>query len=112
MAAYAATVHLDVPKAKRIPGTGFGFITGTVDVTNYNSTLAEITAITKRFKSNITVILSSLSDIGYWGTWVDGDKAVKCFLGDYNNGSDGPAIQLGNDIAAGAFHFVAFGVLK
>lgn len=112
MAAYAATVTLDLPKTKRIPGSGLGFMTGTVDVTNYNSTLAAITDITNRFKGSVTVLLNSISDNGYWGHWVDASSSVKCFIGDYSNASDGPALEAPDDTDIGAFHFVAFGVLK
>lgn len=110
MAAYAASVTLDQRKPVQLAGNpGLKMVTGVVDVTNYNSTLAEITGITGLFKTVHRVVLNALSDNGYAGHWVPASGAVKCYIFDYSNASDGPALELGADVDAGAFSFVAYG---
>lgn len=81
MAAYAATV-VHTERTHRI-GLGMGILRGTVDLTNYNQTGAEITDITNQFKvSDPTVILDSVSDNGYLCRWNHVDKAVHAFYPD------------------------------
>jgi uncharacterized protein YodC (DUF2158 family) len=53
---------------------------GTIDLTNYNTTAAEITGITGKFKDGApTVLLSGVSESGYLCHWDTTDKAVKAF---------------------------------
>lgn len=80
MAAYAATVTTNFRKSIRI-GENLSLIAGTVDITNYNTTLAAIANITKHFKSVLAVILSPVSDNGYSGAWVAASSSIKCFYG-------------------------------
>ena len=42
MAVYAATVTLDTPTPGRLGNTPMGVLSGTCNITNYNTTLAEI----------------------------------------------------------------------
>ena len=79
MAAYAATVTLPDLKAKKIAATGLGMLRGTVDLTNYNATRAEITGITGKFRSDPTVLLGGLSSNGYLVAWDVTDKAIKAW---------------------------------
>lgn len=106
MAAYAATVTLSglTPHVAKI-APGVGVLLGTVDVTNYNSTLAEITDITKKFIATPTVLLSTVGDNGgHWGIWVEASKSVKCFEID-----TGALAEADLDDDCGSFHFIAVG---
>lgn len=79
MAAYAATVTLDHRRPYKI-GNDLRLIRGTVDITNYNTTLAEITDITKKFvNSDVNVILGGLTDNGYLVAWVVASKSIKAW---------------------------------
>ena len=78
MAAYATTTTIAHRRPIKI-GEDLAVLAGTIDVTNYNSTLAEITAISKKFKTVLAVVVGGVSSNGYLGTWVAADKAVKCF---------------------------------
>lgn len=110
MAAYAATVTLDNRKPEDF-GTGLTLVTGTLDVTNYNSTLVEITDITSRFRNIYQVVLNSVSDNGFAGVWDTTGKAVKCFYFDYDGVADGAAIEAADDTDAGSFPFVVIGIV-
>jgi hypothetical protein len=80
MAAYAATVVLAHRRPFRI-GNSISMVRGTVDVTNYNQTLAEITAITKKFRdpTTVTVLLGGLTDNGYLVAWIPASKSIKAW---------------------------------
>ena len=58
MAVYASTLTLHMNKPVRYQGSSFGFIIGTIDITNYNSTTTEETDITKYFKDSSTTGLA------------------------------------------------------
>ena len=78
MADYAVTITKDNPRVERI-SKNYGFIIGKADITNYNTTGAEITDITKYFEDNTTpirVINDGISDNGYLVRWNTTDK---CF---------------------------------
>jgi len=80
MANYASTVT--IPHNTHIPlRTGRdGIVVGKIDVTNYNSTLVEITDVSKRFSGGTpTVIISGISDNGYLGRWDASSKSIKCY---------------------------------
>lgn len=79
MAAYAAAVTLADNGAQVLAGTPLRILRGRVDVTNYNSTLAAITDITKYFKSTPQVILGGVSDNGYLVAWVPGSSSIKAW---------------------------------
>lgn len=78
MAAYASTITLDVPKAERI-SRNLGVIVGKCDVTNYNQTGAEITDITKHFKTLFRVMSEGISDNGFAVRWSTTDKCFHAF---------------------------------
>jgi len=100
MAAYAAAVTLNHRRTRTID-SGLKVIYGSVNVSNYNQTLAEITGITGHFKGTPTVVLESLSDNGYGGTWVAASGSIKCWSAENT--------QMSNDTDAGAFNFIAIG---
>lgn len=111
--AYTATVTLDLPKAERV-GRRLGMITGTVDVTVYNSTLAELTDITKHFLSTASVAMTvqcdGPTDNGYFLSWDTTEKAFKAWKADYSTSVDGPMIEVSDDTDVGAVKFIAFGL--
>lgn len=81
MAAYASTVTKDHPNAERL-SRSFGMIVGKCDITNYNTTGAEITDITKYFNDDtvdIRVICDGVSDNGYLVRWNTTDKCFHAF---------------------------------
>lgn len=79
MAAYAASVTSPLRKAIKL-GEDTVMYRGTVDVTNYNTTLAEITAITGKFRDgNPTVIMDGISSNGFLVRWDTSSKAVKAY---------------------------------
>lgn len=110
MAAYAATVVIKSRYHDKVGLGKLGIIRGTVAVTNYNTTTAPITDITKHFRDDPTVIIEGVSTTGYLGNWIGGSTdTVKCWIGDYNNGTDGPLIQAASDVNCGVFNFIAIG---
>ncbi len=100
MGAYAQTTTIDYRKARKI-GIGIGILVGQVDVTNYNSTLAEITEITGRFKDDPRVIMDGLSDNGYIGLWDNTEKAVKAHYagGAFTGTSEPPRLIVEETVA-------------
>lgn len=79
MAAYAAAVTAPDVVAKKLAATGLGVLRGSVAVSNYNSTLAEITGITGKFRSAPTVLLGGCSSNGYIVAWDAVAKAIKAW---------------------------------
>lgn len=112
--AYTASVTLDLPKAERI-GRRLGMITGTVNITEYNTTLVEITDITKHFEDTtigITVNADGATDEGYVLSWSATDKALKAWQGDYSTSTDGPLTEVSNGTDVGAAKFIAVGLCR
>lgn len=79
MADYAETTTVDTPDAERAT-RNLAILTGQTDLTNYNQTGAEITDLTKHFKSVLRVICDGLSANGYIIRW---DTTDKCFHAFY-----------------------------
>lgn len=79
MAAYAQTTVIDLRTSERLHLSRLAILYGTIDVTNYNTTLAEITGITSRFRGTPRVMLGGISTLGFMGTWIAASKSVKCF---------------------------------
>lgn len=103
MAAYAYTVTLDQPTVHKIGK--LGVLRGVINVTNYNSTRAEITEITGRFKGNPTVLLGGASSGGHLVVWDTASKSVKGF-----NPGGALGTESSNDTVVGTVPFTAFGV--
>ena len=82
MAAYATTVVVDLQRAERI-GRRMHLMTGTCDITNYNTTGAEITDITKWFSSILRVVCDGMS-VGMFNVrWNTTDKCFHAFYPFY-----------------------------
>jgi len=110
MAAYAATVTLDSPTVKKL-GVGVGLLTGTIDVTNYNTTLVEISEITGRFKDVLTVLVSPVSDNLFLAAWSVAGNAVEFFADEDPAGAAAAFTELADDTDAGAVKFIAIGYI-
>ena len=110
--AYTATVTTVMKEAERI-SRSFGFIAGKCNVTSYNTTLAEITDITKYFvpssvsgftKGIVAVIPTGVSDNGHIFQWDYTTGAFKCYkptkIGIIDS-TGGTAVELvGSSLAA------------
>lgn len=80
MGAYAATVTLDQAKAAKLGNGGFKLLSGSVAITNYNQTAAEIKGITGEFGgSKFKVVCDGISSNGYLVRWSATDKAFKAY---------------------------------
>ncbi len=79
MAAYAATVASDLRKGLKVDhNVGVGMYYGTVDITNYNTTLVALTDITGKFKQ-IHSVITDTTDNGYQLKWDDTGNAFKAY---------------------------------
>lgn len=102
--AYTATVSFDQPKPMTI-GQGLGIITGTVTISAYHQTTAEITGITKKFDTVYSVIVNgvnAVSSVGYVGEWNSTDKTIEVFRAD-------TGAEAANDLNAGTFNILVIG---
>jgi len=109
MADYAQTTTFDLPHAERI-SRELGMITGKCDVTNYNTTGAEITDITGKFKSLKRVICDGFSDNLFGMRWDTTDKCFHAF--SESDGGAGTAFQEeANDTDIGEINFIAIGTI-
>ena len=100
--AYTAAVTLTDRKPVPI-GNGLHILRGSVDVTSYNSTRAEITGITKYFRDTPTVLLGGSTDNGYLAAWET--SSVKSW--DHLDTGVG---ETANDTDIGAVPFMAIGL--
>lgn len=80
MAAYASTVTSALLKGVKVDMvTGVYMFAGRCDVTNYNTTLVAITAISDKFRSIISVVANAISDNGYLVEWINASSAFKAY---------------------------------
>lgn len=79
MAAYASTVTVDIDD-ERI-SRQLSIMIGKCDITNYNTTGAEITAITSKFINLLVCVCDGLSDNGYLVRWNRTDLCFHAFYG-------------------------------
>lgn len=104
MAAYASSVSVSDVAAQVVAGTPLRILRGRLTVSNYNSTLAEITGITKYFRTNPTVLLGGVFSGGnHVGQWVVASKSVKAWVTT-------TGAEVANDVNIGNVDFVAIGV--
>ena len=119
MAAYAATVTALMKRAVKVDQvTGIGMYVGKCDVTNYNTTVAEITAITGKFRNLLQVICTTVSDNGYLLRWDAVDKGFKAYyptiFSDQTPTADivaAAGTEVVNDVDVGVVEFVAYGLI-
>jgi hypothetical protein len=110
MAAYAATVSSLLRRSVKVDAVnGVYMYSGTVNVTNYNSTLVALTGISGQFRSIISVV-AGVTDSGYLLEWVAASNSFKAYYFDYDAGADGAAIEVADDTDVGQAYFTAFGL--
>ena len=109
MAAYAATVTFSIPRVDRL-GRYLAGIPGTVDITNYNSTLVESTTITSKFRKLYVVLVDGPTDNGYVVEWDATSNAFKAYQGDYSQTADGALTECSDNTDVGAVQFFAIGL--
>ena len=112
MAAYTATVTPSDRVAQKLAGTPLAIVRGTVNITNYNPTLAEITGITKFFRTTPNVLLGGMSTNGYGCSWVPASKSIKCWE-DNENVTYLADVAFGEpaaDVVIGSVDFIAIGI--
>ena len=119
MAAYAAAVTSDMLRAVKVDQvTGIGMFSGRCDVTNYNTTVAEITDITGKFVNDPLSVVAGVSDNGYIVQWDKTDKGFKAYYP--TNSSDqtptadiaaAAATEVATDVDVGEVDFVAYGLI-
>ena len=107
MAAYAATVTTPMNGPERI-SRSLGVLAGKVSISNYNAILAEITGITRYFKTGgiagftsgiISVACEGFTSNGYLARWNPTDKAFDCF---YAKNIAAVSIPVDSNVASGA----------
>lgn len=110
MAVYAATATLDRPTAEKL-GPRVGWLSGTVDITNYNTTLGQVTAITGAFLTTPRVVCDGLSDNGYIVQWNNTNGSFKCFYTTDDINTAGSALEVQEDVDVGVVNFHAIGLV-
>lgn len=103
MAAYAATITLDSTRAERI-SRNLGILTGSCNITNYNTTLAALTDITGKFTSVKQVLCDTVSTSGYHVRWISASSSFKAYV-------QTTGVEVASDTAIGTFGFIAIGVV-
>lgn len=121
MGAYAATVTSPMKNSERI-SRSLGVFAGKVAISNYNPTLAEITGITRYFKSGsvagftsgvVSVACEGYSSNGYMCRWSANAKAFTCYYASNivpvsiavdSNVAGGAALLFGSGGGAAALH--------
>ena len=106
MAAYAATVTSLMKRAVKVDQiTGIGMFAGRCDITNYNSTLAAITAIRDKFKSGTVIsVVGGTAEGADLVEWVDASNAFKAYVASTGT-------EVADDVDVGEFDFVAYGLV-
>lgn len=119
MAAYAATVTSAMLRAVKMDQVvGIGMYVGKCDVTNYNTTLAEITGISGKFGTLLEVICTGVSDNGFIARWDTAAKSIKAYYptiaSDQTPTADivaAAGTEVAIDVDVGVVEFVAFGLI-
>lgn len=96
MAVYAATV---VRQGIMLAVSHLRMAWGTVNVTNYNTTLVEITELANLFGRGESrkLILSTVSDNGYLGHWDESQQSIKAYSPGSTTGPGGSSLIFTDD---------------
>lgn len=106
MAAYAYTVTNKFPVAKKLLGFfGVKLLVGSIDITNYNAVLAEVTDISRQFLGTPVVVCSGVSDgaVSQLVRWVPASKSFQCIVPT-------TGAETADDVDVGAVEFIAIGI--
>lgn len=108
MTAYTATVTSKMKRAAKIDAiTGFGMFVGRVNLTNYNTTLAELSEITGKFR-DVLVVIAGTAEGGDWLEWIDASGSFKAHVSDSVTGI---TEEVTTDVDVGEFDFIAIGII-
>lgn len=109
--AYTVAVSIKSEKTVRLKNNmGVGVLHASAALTNYNSALVAITAITGRFQSVLAVVPSGSTTSGYGASWVTASSAFKVWAAKATTAA-ASLTELGEDVNAGNFEFVAIGLI-
>ena len=108
--AYTVAVTIKSEKTIKLKNNmGVGVLHASAALTNYNSALVAITAISGRFQSVLAVVPAP-SSTGYSPEWVTASSAFKVWAAKATTASS-VLTQLGEDVDAGNFEFIAIGLV-
>ncbi len=107
--AYVATVTLNPPTCERI-SKNYGIVQGIVDISTYNTTLVEITDITKHFKTILSVV-AAIGDSGWMLEWIAVSGAFKAWEPANADVGDGPLQECSNADDISIAKFIAIGLI-
>lgn len=99
----------DFPIQQRIGNRSSGLISGSVNVTSYDTAHPAVTALTGKFKPGglLRVVCGGVSSGGFAVTW---DKTTSSFKAYNSNGASPAALnEAANAAAVGTFDFIAMG---
>ncbi len=110
MAAYAASVSSLMKGGLKVNDVvGMIAYAGRVNITNYNTTLAEIVGISGKMTGIISVV-AGVTDSGFILQWVAASKSFKAYYFDNDAVADGAAIEVVDDTDVGEADFIALGI--
>jgi hypothetical protein len=104
-------VTLDFPIAQRVGNRVCGLISGSINVTAYDTAHPALTALTGLFKPSgkLRVVVTAVSSLGFVVRW---DNATNSFKAFSSNGAAPAAMaEAPNGTAVGTFDFIAMGQL-
>ena len=111
MAAYAETTTSTLKRALKVDAVqGMGMFIGKCDITNYNTTVAEITDITGKFVNLMQVIVTGISDNGYLVRWDASDNGFKAYY-PTNTSDQTPTADIVAAAALEVVEFIAVGLI-
>ena len=107
MAAYASTVTLAAGfrKAEPFKGGHVGIIVADVNITNYNTTLAEITGLTAYFRNLTSICPCGPSDEGYTFSYDSTNQSLKA----WTTQTSGVLVEASSDTDVGSVRVHAYG---
>jgi hypothetical protein len=104
-------VTLDFPIAQRVGNRPCGLISGSINITSYDTAHPALTALTGLFKPSgkLRVVATGVSSNGYVLRW---DNATNSFKAYSSNGAAPAAlVEAPNATAVGSSDFIAMGQL-
>lgn len=106
MAAYAVTITPATPVVRKLLGYfGINVLYGKATISNYNSTVAEVTGITGKFRNGAPVVVNSGVSTGAVKQLVLWDPATKAFKSYVPT----TGAETANDVNVGDVQFIAIG---
>ena len=109
MAAYALAASLNVQdRTAKTGNMKIGIFQGSANLSNYNSVLVAVTAITGRMQTILSVTAQETSS-GYTPQWVTASSSFKMWQSNATTG--GPLVEVPDDTNVGTFNFQVVGLV-